>query len=826
MVLGERCENEIEDGGARAPTWAMKIVHESAARIRSSGRLVQAFRAGTAFVIAQRVPGPEWIAVTVFRLGDVIAAHRNQFWCIALLSSVAVLIVGGYAAYLDHKATAAAALETTGSQSPEQITRSVLDSLPIGITLVDVTTETPLLQNLLAAELLGDSDTTCSAQRLYRQVLEAQDPATSPDVDHGLVQFEWQRPDGQSTLLGIVISELHLAGSKVALLGFLDIGSTQSDEHAAAMQAKLDSAIHSASLPLAILGHEIRTPLHGVTGNLELLARAGLTQEQRERVAVIRRSFDDMLILVNNMLEAAKLETGAPTLNRAPMRINEIVEQCGQMFAPGIIERTIDFYCITDPLLDETVVGDAQRFRQVLQNLLGNAAKFTQSGRISIASRCLRLGNDTLWARFEITDTGIGIPTDAQSFLFQPLVQADDSITRRFGGTGLGLFLCRQFVELMGGEIHLASESGVGSTFTVDLPFQRGMTSDDDVGHPLLNLYIDVICDIPEWRNALWARLSKWGALEFDPHHMQFDPVLRLRAGPSSGDLCKGGLRPPTLGTLHLDASGPLVPVANANGEHFLTSLSTRSLWTACMNLVGSAGSEHLDLPKAGSLDILVAEDDAVSRMLIVRQLESLGCRLVRTASDGCDALQQWLTKKPDVLLTDLNLPGLDGSDLLTALRQRDASAIVIATTAAAPNDYDLRRSGFHGVLYKPVRLDDLRDVLLRVLPATHGAHRATESDAQTRESEPRTAALHRAFATVWVQDHRVLVESMDAGDLASLRRRLHRLQGALLAVGQDGLAQACLDLQHRANQSVDVSILREQCDTFFRRVNEYVLMR
>jgi len=238
-----------------------------------------------------------------------------------------------------------------------------------------------------------------------------------------------------------------------------------------------DRANQAKSMFLAQVSHEIRTPLHGAIGHLELLTREDLSAPQRQRIELIRHAFDMLMSLVNDILDITKIESQSITLASEQLQVNELLEECAQLFAPLALDKGLQFRCLPDVALERPLRGDPRRLMQILQNLVGNAVKFTSTGSITLSTRLLRVAEAVSVVRFEVADTGIGVSSGARQRIFKSLQQADDSISQRFGGTGLGLSLCRRLAELMGGELNAASTEGQGSVFTLALPLGKAHAS-------------------------------------------------------------------------------------------------------------------------------------------------------------------------------------------------------------------------------------------------------------------------------------------------------------------------------------------------------------
>jgi PAS domain S-box-containing protein len=254
-------------------------------------------------------------------------------------------------------------------------------------------------------------------------------------------------------------------------IGIVGIAIDMTDERL--MQQRLADALHAAqqaaeakSRFLAMMSHEIRTPMNGVLGMIDLLADTTLGEEQRRMLARCRSSSVALLTILDDILDFSKIEAGKLDLERAPVALRALIEDACATLAPQADARSVRLGVHVDDALPEAIVGDAVRLRQILLNLAGNAVKFTQDGRVDVEARA-----DRATLRLCVRDTGIGIAPEALAHLFRPFEQADAATTRRFGGTGLGLSIVKRLAELMGGDVACESTPGVGSTFTVTLPF-------------------------------------------------------------------------------------------------------------------------------------------------------------------------------------------------------------------------------------------------------------------------------------------------------------------------------------------------------------------
>ena len=253
------------------------------------------------------------------------------------------------------------------------------------------------------------------------------------------------------------------------LASIIDIGERKANERLRVERDAATAASHAKSEFLANMSHEIRTPLNGVTGMLELLGRTGLDDHQRRFVDIAGTSAGALLSVINDILDVSKIEAGKLELDRATFNLPELLADVVDMFAPQAAGKGVELASVVPTTTPARVIGDPERLRQVLVNLVGNAIKFTDEGAITLRCVTTRVGTDEAAFRIDVADSGPGIAAGELERLFQPFTQADGSTTRRHGGTGLGLTISRQLVELMGGQIGVDSEPGAGTVFHVDL---------------------------------------------------------------------------------------------------------------------------------------------------------------------------------------------------------------------------------------------------------------------------------------------------------------------------------------------------------------------
>ncbi|QNH25522.1 ATP-binding protein [Xanthomonas theicola] len=551
--------------------------------------------------------------------------------------------------------------------------------------------------------------------------------------------------------------------------------------------ALAEVAARSKANFLATMSHEIRTPMNGVLGLLEILSRSPLPEEAGAMLSTVMQSARSLQHILDDILDLSRLESDQVQIVTEPADLVAMLENVLSTIGHRAHDKGLRLRCHVDRRVGRRLQLDVIRLRQVLMNLISNAIKFTHHGQIRVALQVEEEQGPLQTIRFEVRDTGIGITPAQLEKLFEPFSQADDAIARQYGGSGLGLMICRRLVRLMGGDIAMHSVHGQGTavSFAVRMPCVEA-SPPPSAGAPRVGLALGE----PSRREDVRQQLLALGVEPVDGAASPAAPValwlLDEAAAQVPGVPCAWVVDEPlTLG--YAEPSGRLLLSVNPLSRKALQQVLGRLLPRAPSGPVAAPAPA----PRSGFLEygsVLVVEDHPTNQILLRQQLIELQCmhEIVGSGRDGMAALA---AQSFALVLSDCYMAGMDGYRMTELIRAGEAAGqrlpIVGMTASTLPEEQErARAAGMDMLLLKPIGLEQLEAVLRRYL----GPPEPLASAAQSVRDGVR-AAMRQAFVDETAKDLGALDQAMAAGDRGGARDSLHKIGGGLAVLGERGLS-------------------------------------
>jgi PAS domain S-box-containing protein len=754
---------------------------------------------------------------------------------------------------------------------------SILESVDDGIFGLDLDGKATFV-NRAAAAMLGYTPPELVGGKILPLLQTGKDSAGdlwrilhSGRTSYRDDEASFRRKDGSELPVEFIASPVLDKGRQVAVVvGFRDTtqrriveGELRDSKEAA------EAGNRAKSEFLATMSHEIRTPMNGVIGMTGLLLDTTLNDEQRHFAETIRDSGESLLTVINDILDFSKMEAGKLDLDYTEFELVPLVESVVDVLAPRAHAKDIEIVSLINPELRLLVRGDPGRLRQILMNLAGNAVKFTHDGGVSVEVSIARRTRDRMTVRFEIRDTGIGVPEEAQGRLFSMFSQVDASTARRYGGTGLGLAICKKLVELMEGRIGVTSAAGQGSCFWTELPLvslgpQSGtppslsgrrvlVVDDNSVNRDVLERQLrafgievravaDATAGLTELTTAAEAA-TPWEVAVIDAQMPEI----------TGADMVKMVRNVPALAATRLIVTSSQGMLTDRDATRLIDTflhkpLRQSSILGAIGRVLGLIDSqqdaseqmEEVALPAAGRrLRILVAEDNPVNQQVAIGLLRKLG-HSVDVAGDGAEAVEAARSLPYDLILMDVQMPEMDGFEATAAIRALPPPVCTIPIVAMTANamrgdDQKCLDAGMNGYISKPVDRRKLSEMLAGFAGGARGPERLDRPgrpEQQQQPSQPASPAPAPNLPAVDVAVLSALVEdlgedaldmllskfiedsskrvaasvaAMIAGDTDRIRREAHAIKGAAGSLGMTGAERAAQALEAALRSDGDV---------------------
>ena len=521
-----------------------------------------------------------------------------------------------------------------------------------------------------------------------------------------------------------------------------------------------EEATKAKSSFLANMSHEIRTPLNGIIGMAELILMDELPELQHERLIDLKTSSESLLEIINEILDISKIEADKLEIECVSFSLRKMIEKCVRLLAVKAFEKNIEMVCHIDPSLPDYYIGDPLRIRQILINLLGNAIKFTQTGYVGVFVNHFGTIGNNIAIKFLVKDTGIGIPEKRVPFIFKPYLQADNSTSRNYGGTGLGLTISKKMVEMMGGEISVHSKKGEGSEFsftlmlsktegdtdfyqldpsTIQPEFKVLLVDDNKVVQNSIsellnqwNITCDILSSYHESESLNEHNRGIYNLALIDSEMLLADQNMTLKTMHEKLSLANDG-RIVVLGSnLSAIQIGKLSklgiqlfinkPVLQSDLKSLLMKINSNSEQvTAQFMPVENKEQKEVASVKAKKVRILLAEDQPINRKIVIGLLKRCNWQII-SAENGEEAIEKFSNEPFDLILMDVQMPKIDGFDATRQIRQLEETTggripIVAMTAHAMMGDKEkCLNSGMDYYLTKPIDSKELIKLIQKLV--------------------------------------------------------------------------------------------------------------
>lgn len=746
--------------------------------------------------------------------------------------------------------------------------RALLENSPISVRIVSRNTGKIVFANHSYAELFS-----CHREEILGKnpISYYENPEVYEDVKNRLnngeviknLLVEFKKNSQHNSWLLATYSNIEYEGESASIGWFYDVTELRSAKQLAEDAVKVKSEF------LSTMSHEIRTPMNGVIGMIDLLIDTPLDEEQIDYVKTIKDSSSALLDIINDILDFSKIEAGMLQIVNKEFSILSLVEGCIDLLAHRAQEKNLIFSYFIDPSLPTTLVGDAGRVRQILINLLANAIKFTEVGKVSLNVTHQCDVNGVYNLHFVIEDTGIGIDQTTRANLFKPFTQADGSITRKHGGTGLGLSITKRLIEAMHGTIEVESELNRGSKFSFKIDFSLGESSKPIQSCDFIaGLEILMIVDDAHEKHSLPLYLTSWhlnptviDTQSFLTENAQLDPKYHLVILVSQ----KIDHIPKLIDKLRAETQelkilvlGDIDQLKMTHCSNIyklkLSQLKQSTFFNTILSIFDrrkkpvkveaerrqNNNQNYKDPLIAFGQQILLVDDNEFNRKVALKQLDKLGYS-VTVANDGQQALDLYQNMRFDLILMDCHMPILDGYQTTANIRKTESSTgkhvpIIAMTANAMQGDKEIcLNAGMDDYLTKPIIFSELNDILLKWLPSTsimknHHVIKDQVDGTQVVDMQRLTTLFGsdkheiNKIGDQFISSMRPLNIALDTSiqknDFGEVKALSHQAKGVALNLGMGRLGIIAGQIETRA-QTEDAENLKHLYKEFTNSLNE-----